>query len=349
MEYSEEFKQFINDKVWTYLPASKTKIGNEFHVRCPICGDSKKNPLKKRGYYYCNSSSYFCFNCNASMTGIQLLKTISGSDYDDIIQEYKKLKIKNHGDISSQINIGIDSLNQQNQLSVFSFLNSLQNTIKSEWKNPLTNSAINYLENRKVLEAPYLKDKLYSVFDKNKNEYILIPWKLNGVNAYYQINDFEHHDKIGRKYIFPSKKEKLIYGLDNIDISFPYIICFEGVYDSLFIPNAIAIGGKTLTSLQYDILSKRFPSHQIVLSYDNDDAGLTAMMKTIKKNSSKFKYFKWFSEKTKEKDINDYILKQNNVNLFTNKDYVKELIVGAATMKMFLIQKGIWRNKKWEK
>ena len=175
-----------------------------------------------------------------------------------------------------------------------------------------------------------------------KNEYILIPWKINGIDAYYQINDFEHHDSLGRKYIFPSKKEKLIYGLDNIDLSFPYIICFEGVYDSLFIPNGIAIGGKSLTSLQHEIIMKRYPNHQIVLSFDNDKAGLDAMMKEIKKHPTEFKYFKWFDENTKEKDINDYVLKRNNTNQFKNKEFVKDLIVSPITMKMFLLQKGLW-------
>ena len=340
--YSDDFKDFINEKVWEYLPPSKVKIGREIHVRCPICGDSKKNSRKKRGYYYNDSASYYCFNCGASMTGLKLLEAIAGTDYNDIVQEYRRLKIKSGGNLSSQVNIGLES--QNSQLSTISYLNSLTTAIKPEWRNPLTEAATEYLENRKVLEAPYLKGKLYSVFDKEKNEYILIPWKINGVDAYYQINDFEKHDSLGRKYIFPAKREKLIYGLDNIDLSFPYIICFEGVYDSLFVPNGIAIGGKSLTALQHDIVLKRYPNHQIVLSFDNDKAGLDAMMKEIKKHPTEFKYFKWFDENTKEKDINDYVLRRNNTNQFKNKDFVKDLIVSPIAMKMFLLQKGMWAN-----
>ena len=343
MQYSsDDFRNFINEKVWEYLPPSKVKIGSEIHVRCPICGDSKKNVRKKRGYFYCGpgQSSYYCFNCGVSMTGLQLLKSISGTDYDDIVQEYRRMKMKSGGNLSAQIDIGLSS---NSELSAVSYLNSLHSSIKKEWKNPLTNSAKEYLERRKVLEAPFLKDSFYSVFDKNKNEYILIPWKINGVDAYYQINDFEHHDSIGRKYIFPSKREKLIYGLDNIDLSFPYIICFEGVYDSLFIPNAVAIGGKSLTKLQQEIIAKRYPKHQIVLSYDNDEAGLTAMMKQIKRNPMEYLYFKWFDEDTKEKDINDYVLKKNNVKTFSDKKLVESMIVNSMSMKLFLIQRGVWR------
>ena len=342
MSYSSsDFISFINEKVWEYLPPSKVKVGNEVHVRCPLCGDSKKNSRKKRGYFYLATASYHCFNCGASLSGMKLLEAIAGANYEDILSEYRRMKIKTGGALSSQMNVGIE---QQAQLSAASYLNSLQSIIKPQWKNPLSDAATKYLENRKVLEAPFLKGKLYSVLDKEKNEYILIPWKMNGVDAYYQINDFEHHDSMGRKYIFPAKKEKLIYGLDNIDLSFPYIICFEGVYDSLFIPNAIAIGGKSLTKFQHEIVSKRYPSHQIVLAFDNDEAGLQAMMKEIKKHPTEFKYFKWFDESTKEKDINDYVLKCGNTSVFKDKRYVESLIVSPITMKMFLLQKGMWHG-----
>lgn len=338
---TDDFKEFINEKVWDYLPPSKVKIGREIHVRCPICGDSKKNSRKKRGYFYLESCSFHCFNCGVSMSGMKLLESIAGQDFEDIRQEYYRMKMKNGGNLSSQIDVGLD---QNNQLSGLAYLNSLHTAIKPEWRNPLTEAATEYLENRKVLEAPYLKGKLYSVFDKEKNEYILIPWKINGVDAYYQINDFEHHDSLGRKYIFPAKKDKLVYGLDNIDLSFPYIICFEGVYDSLFIPNAVAIGGKSLTKLQHEIISKRYPSHQIVLSYDNDEAGMLAMAKQIKQHPAEFKYFKWFNYGTEEKDINDFILKKNDVSYFSDRSTVEKMIVGPISMKMFLMQRGFWNG-----
>lgn len=339
---TDDFREFINEKVWDYLPSSKVKIGNEIHVRCPLCGDSKKNSRKKRGYFYLKNCSYFCFNCNASMSGLKLLETIAGQDYEEIRDEYRRLKMKNGGDLSALANSTID---QDQPLSAFSYINSLQSAIKPEWKNPLSDAAIGYLEQRKVLEAPYLREKLYSVFDKKQNEYILIPWKINGIDAYYQINDFEKHDSLGRKYIFPAKKDKLVYGLDEIDLSWPYIICFEGVYDSLFIPNAVAIGGKSLTKLQREIISKRYPNHQIVLSYDNDEAGISAMAKQIRKNPNEFKYFRWFDSDTEEKDINDYVLRKNNVRLFSDKESVEKMIVSSLSMKMFLIQTDRWEKK----
>lgn len=56
------------------------------------------------------------------------------------------------------------------------------------------------------------------------------------------------------KYLFPKDKKKLIAGLDNIDISWPYIIVFEGFYDSLFVKNGICSGTKSITDYQLKLI-----------------------------------------------------------------------------------------------
>ena len=54
--------------------------------------------------------------------------------------------------------------------------------------------------------------------------------------------------------MFPKGKKKLIAGLDNIDISWPYIIVFEGFYDSLFVKNGICSGTKSITDYQLKLI-----------------------------------------------------------------------------------------------
>ena len=167
----------------------------------------------------------------------------------------------------------------------------------------------------------------------------MIPWRLNGVDAYFQLNDFQKLHSL--KYIFPKDKKKLLYGLDNIDISWPYIIVFEGVYDSLFVKNGIASGTKSVSDYQLKLIKERFPRHQIVISFDNDKSGITSMTKLLK-NGSDFKYFKWFNKNTQQKDINEYVLSKGNVNIFTNTSILEKMIVDKLLMKMFLIQSGLW-------
>ena len=51
---------------------------NLYNFRCPICGDSKKNKTKTRGYLYGVKTdvNFRCHNCGASMTLSNFLKEI---------------------------------------------------------------------------------------------------------------------------------------------------------------------------------------------------------------------------------------------------------------------------------
>ena len=328
---SYEYIQFLNEKVLEYLPHNYVKIGDKLNMRCPICGDSKKSLTKKRGWYYMKNASFYCFNCSTGMSGIKFLEFISGNNYNDIRKEYMKLYLKTGKSASLSASYEIPA----EEPTIF----QLQPLVKPEWKQALSNKAKEYLDNRKVIEAPFRKENLYSCYTKKGEEYIMIPWRLNGVDAYYQLNDFQKLHSL--KYIFPKDKKKLIYGLDNIDISWPYIIAFEGVFDSLFVKNGIATGTKSITDYQLKLIKERFPKHQIVISFDNDKAGIAAMIKLLKDNNE-FKYFKWFNKNTVQKDINDYVLAKNDVNIFTNTSILEKMIVDKLLMKMFLIQSGFW-------
>lgn len=332
---NDDYMDFINEKLMEYLPGNRSRSGDSIIFRCPFCGDSAKNRQKKRGYYTPKKGLYHCFNCDVSMSGLKLLEKLSGSDFEDIRSEYIRMKVNVEG--GKKFNSL--PINTSEHEKKFSFEDLVQ-VVSPKWKVPLSDKAKKYLNGRMVLQAPFLKEGLYSYISKNGLEYILIPWRMNGLDCYYQLNDFQKLDKMQRKYIFP-KLTKPVYGLDNIDISFPYIICFEGVYDSLFVKNGICIGGKTLTDYQREILSRRYPKHQIVLSYDNDVPGLTSVKKAIKKDPNGFKFFKWYNENTKEKDVNDYILKVGDPNVFSDRGKVESMIISPIQMRMFLAEKGL--------
>lgn len=159
-----------------------TKCGDKLNFRCPLCGDSKKSTRKKRGWFYMKTASYYCFNCGTGMSGIKFLEAISGSNYEDIKREYLRLFARSHKDMSLSAHYEIPD----QEPSLF----DLKPIVKPEWKNPLSDKAKAYLANRLVSSAPFLKDDLYSWTSKKNQEFILIPWKLNGVDAYFQLNDF---------------------------------------------------------------------------------------------------------------------------------------------------------------
>ena len=78
------------------------------------------------------------------------------------------------------------------------------------------------------------------------------------------------------------------------------------------------------------------------ISFDNDEAGLASMIKLMKSDND-FKYFRWFNQNTKEKDVNDYVIAKNNVNIFSKADVLERMIVDKLLMKMYLLRNGLWK------
>ena len=65
---------------------------NLYNFRCPICGDSKKQKSKARGYIYAikQNVNFRCLNCGASMSLNNFLKHI-----DPVLQkQYSMEKFK---------------------------------------------------------------------------------------------------------------------------------------------------------------------------------------------------------------------------------------------------------------
>lgn len=335
---SYEYIQFLNEKIVQYLPQPHIQVGDKINFRCPICGDSRKSSTKKRGWYYLKSGSYFCFNCSTGLSGIKLLKILSGSDYESIHREYINLFLKSGLDHS--LSSAVWTPNAYDEPNVF----SLRSILDPSMKKPLTDKAKEYLNNRRVLDAPFLKEPLYSIVSHNgKEEYILIPWKVNGVDAYYQVNDFLKIKSM--KYMFPKGKKKLIYGLDNIDPSYKKIFAFEGVYDSLFVKNGIATGTKSITDYQMKLIKERWPHHEVVVSFDNDLPGFSSTKKLIETGKAS-KFFVWFDGKTQEKDINEYVLARRDLKMFSSAKKLDGMVYDSLQMKLWMLSNGKWQDEK---
>lgn len=335
MNINYDYKLFLTEKILENIPSGFIHSGSRLNGRCPFCGDSKKSSTKKRAWIYLDKDcSFYCFNCGTGMSGIKFLQSITGKEYTDIKKEYIRLFLKSG--LSNELSSSFQKPDDEPNLF------ELKSIIKPEWKKPLTNDAKKYLETRLLHKAPFFNDNVFSCYGKNDLEYIIIPWVLNGIDSYYQLNDFKKNGTI--KYIFPKNRKKTLYGLDNIDLSWPYIILFEGVYDSVFVKNGVATGTKSISEYQLKLIKDRYPNHQICISFDNDKAGIESMIKTIKKYPD-FKYFKWFNTNTNSKDINEYVLAKNDPTIFSNLKILEKLIVTPLQMKIWLIQNNLLKTK----
>lgn len=325
-------QEFLREKILEYVPQSFKRQGDKLNGRCPFCGDSKKSLLKKRGWIYLqgnNSPSYHCFNCGISLSGYKLLEFLSGANFQELKKEFFRLYFKN--EIGRSNSLSSLYVNQNNEASLF----NLRSIVKPEWKLPLSQNAKNYLDSRFITKSKFFHNDFYSWFDKKGREFILMVWKLNGIDNYFQINDFNKFSDI--KYRFPKNEKKPIYGLDNIDLSYKYLIITEGVYDSLFLRNGCASGTKAITDYQLDLIKKRYPNRELVISFDNDEPGITAMKKLLK-NKYNFKFFLWWLDPklSQFKDINEAVQYFKDPNLFTDDQFVQKYIYSELQAKLVL-------------
>ncbi len=60
------------------LEKFKRVKANLYNFRCPICGDSKKNKSKTRGYLYAvkDNTNFKCHNCGASLSLNNFIKKL---------------------------------------------------------------------------------------------------------------------------------------------------------------------------------------------------------------------------------------------------------------------------------
>ena len=115
----------------------KVKI-NLFNFRCPICGDSKKNKNKCRGYFYQikNNTNYKCHNCGVNISFNNFLKSV----YPEIHKQYTLEKFKS----------GVSGKNFSTEEPKFNFEKPNFRKIINLPKASENENAKKYLEGRKL-------------------------------------------------------------------------------------------------------------------------------------------------------------------------------------------------------
>ena len=221
------------------LQKFKRVKSNLYNFRCPICGDSKKNKSKTRGYLYAvkANTNFKCHNCGASMSLNNFIKEIDST----LHKQYTMEKFKS----------GHTGRNFVNEEPVFKFeAPKFKTKIKlpkaSEHPRPAGYLTARKLDPENFYYAKHFKEFANSIkhtFDDTRyeEERIIIP-------LYYKKNliGFQGRsiDPNPIKYItvMINDESPKIYGLDNIRTDAPVYVT-EGPFDSTFIRNAIAMCG----------------------------------------------------------------------------------------------------------
>ena len=267
-----------------------------YNFRCPICGDSKKNKSKTRGYLYSIKAdiNFRCHNCGASMTFSNFLKEI----YPAVHKQYVFERFKG-------IKTGRGTVVEEPKFNFTAPEFKTKIDLPKASENP---DAKEYLVNRnldpdKFYYAEKFKEftnSLKHTFDDLKYEEsrIVIPLFYKKKLIGFQGRALGSSPV---KYITTmlSDDAPKLYGLDEIDEKKPIYIV-EGPFDSCFVENCVAMCGS-------DVDIGSFGWGNYIWVYDNEPRNrefVNRISRTIDRGDQ---VVIWPSD-LQHKDINDMVL-----------------------------------------
>ena len=282
-----------------------------YNFRCPICGDSKKNKTKARGYLYQvkNNTNFKCHNCGVNISFNNFLKELDVPMHKEYI--FEKFKEGHTG----------KNFVTSTPEEVFNNLKSSKPKFKKKIDIDLPsafsiNSSQIYLHTRAIFEesgdfyyAKKFKEFVNTIkpgffentrFDDSR---IIIPLVKDDVLIGIQGRSLGPSSVKYITVMLDDDAPKL-YGLDKIDETKPIFIV-EGPFDSTFLENCVAMCGADI-----DVRSLGWSDY--IWVFDNEPRNreiTTRISKTIDRGD---KVVIWPSN-IKEKDINDMVLTGHHV------------------------------------
>ena len=267
-----------------------------YNFRCPICGDSKKNKSKTRGYLYAvkANTNFKCHNCGASMSLNNFLKQVDPAVHKQYVMEKFKEGHTGRNFVIDEPDIKFEAPK---------FKKKLKLPKASEHPKPAGYLTARKLNPDDFYYAEHFKkfvNSLKQTFDDTKHdeERIIIP-------LYYEKNLIGLQGRSINpnpvKYITVMLDDDApkIYGLDNIRTDAPVYIT-EGPFDSTLIRNAIAMCGADLDISRWGISNP-------VWIYDNEPRNREITNRIAKTIDAGDSVVIW-PNGIDDKDINDMVM-----------------------------------------
>ena len=274
---------------------------NLYNFRCPLCGDSKKNRSKTRGYLYNIKAdiNFRCHNCGASMTFSNFLKQLDPVIHKQYVFERFKNNSTGRGTVVEEPTFKFEEPKFKTKIRI---------PLCSEVRRGREYLQARRLDPKRFYWAEDFAGFVNSIkppFGSNvpKESRIIIP-------LYYKKDligiQGRSVDPSPVKYIttiFYDDAPK-IYGLDNIRKDAPVFVT-EGPFDSTFISNSIAMCGA-------DADVRRWGVSNPVWIYDNEPRS-KEIVKRISDTIDRGEKVVIWPSNIHEKDINDMVLAGHDV------------------------------------
>jgi transcription elongation factor Elf1 len=254
----------------------KQKKDYLWNFSCPICGDSKKNLSKARGYVFQKGTNLFynCHNCGVGTSLGNLIKQVDSALYKEFILERYKSGESGYSNFKSPaFDIPAPRFDKVAKEKHFEH---------AEWvsKLPSGHFCLTYCTNRRFLST--MIDTL--LFTPNYKKFCdaLVPnhGKEITADARLVIPFYDKYNTLigvsGRalensdyklRYVTlrtNESQDKLIYGMDKVNTN-ELVKIVEGPLDSMFLTNCVGSGDSALIQT-----AKLIDADQKVLIFDNE-------------------------------------------------------------------------------
>ena len=280
MLYYESMSLSIESKyirlISSRLRNFKQKKDYLWNFSCPICGDSKKNLSKARGYVFQKGTNLFfnCHNCGVGTNLGNLIKQVDPSLHKEYVLERYKSGESGHSNFKSPaFDIPAPRFDKVAKEKHFEH---------AEWvsKLPSGHFCIVYCTNRRFLST--MVDTL--MFTPNYKKFCdaLVPnhGKEITADARLVIPFYDKYNTLigvsGRalensdyklRYVtlrLSDSQDKLIYGMDKVNTN-ELVKIVEGPFDSMFLSNCVGSGDSALIQT-----AKLIDAENKVLIFDNE-------------------------------------------------------------------------------
>jgi hypothetical protein len=306
--------KYLN-QIGNKLALFKKKGQYIYNCRCPICGDSSTKKNKARGYFYRqkNDLYYKCHNCDASQHFGTFLKNFDSNLY----REYRLERYANgenrraHANPEAELKQTFDFTSAESLLPQPTLLDQLLDrvdTLPADHEVRLfcaqrgipdyQLSRLYYIDDMRnmVQIKPEMRDRIRTAEPR-----LVIPFKDGSGRLLGMTCRALRGEALRYLAIKIDDDAPQIFGLDEVNpLTTVYVV--EGPLDSLFLPNALAVGGTGFGKLELLPVEQR----RLTLVIDNQPRNREVVAVYRKAIDAGYPVFIW--PDTECKDINEWVL-----------------------------------------
>lgn len=298
-----------------------TPTGRDHFARCPVCGDSETNKRKKRMYLLKEENWYvFCHNCGYSSGLSFFVKDYFPMQYDRMMASalgsfYGLDRVKTDDDV--EVDCIIKNLqSKKNHLETFlkrdciklDNVDEILSLNKRDKK--IVSEQIRYFKSRRISKETYSNFYYCNKITNEKQicykNRIIIPFFKNNIPYFFQArvtNASQSPKYINWTNPGSNGDMKPEYNEHHVDKS-KTVYIVEGLFDSLFIKNAVSTLGAKISDEKMRYFENKYPKRCFVM--DNDEAGIEITTKLFNRGE---KCFLMPPSDNKKQDINDMAIK----------------------------------------